>query len=129
VAGTPFDFRSAKPIGRDLQAAGGNPVGYDHNFVVNGDPNTLRPVAKVRDPRSGRVLTLEANQPGVQFYSGKFLDGSVHGKGTAYARYAGFCLETQKFPNAIAVPAWKNQVILLPGERYRHVMRHRFSVE
>ncbi len=129
VKGTPFDFTSAKPIGRDLQQAGGKPIGFDHNFVVNGDPNALRPVATVRDPKSGRVLTLEANQPGVQFYSGNFLNGTLHGKGTSYAQYTGFCLETQKFPDAINVPAWRNQVILEPGRTYRHVMIHRFGTD
>jgi aldose 1-epimerase len=129
VRGTPFDFTSEKPIGRDLQQAGGKPIGFDHNFVVNGDPNALRPVAKVRDPKSGRILTLEANQPGVQFYSGNFLNGTLRGKGTSFAQYTGFCLETQKFPNAINVPAWKNQVILEPGRTYRHVMIHRFGTD
>ncbi|HTQ07808.1 MAG TPA: aldose epimerase family protein [Polyangiaceae bacterium] len=129
VKGTPFDFTTAKPIGRDLEKAGGKPVGYDTNFVVNGEPSTLRPVAKLRDPRSGRVLWLEANQPGVQFYSGNFLDGSIHGKGTSYAHRTGLCLETQMFPNAINVPAWRDQVILKPGQMYRHFMVHRFGVE
>jgi aldose 1-epimerase len=127
VVGTPFDFTSAKRIGRDLQAAGGSPTGYDHNFVVNGDPNQLRPVARLEDPTSGRVMTLDANQPGVQFYSGNFLDGSHKGKGATYARHAGLCLETQKFPNAINVPAWQDQVILKPGQPYRHIMVHTFS--
>jgi aldose 1-epimerase len=130
VKGTPFDFTKAKTIGKDLQAVGGDPIGFDHNWVVNGTANQLRPVAHVREPKSGRVLTLEANQPGVQFYSGKFLDGSHRGKGgTAYRQYAGFCLETQKFPNAINVPSWKEQVILRPGQSYEHVMVHRFSVD
>ena len=129
VAGTPYDFTTAKPIGRDLEAVGGEPVGYDHNWVVNGEPNALRPAARVKDPKSGRVLTLEADQPGVQFYSGKFLDGSNEGKGSIYQQYDGFCLESQKFPNAINVPAWKDQVILKPGQTYKHVMVHRFSVE
>jgi aldose 1-epimerase len=129
VKGTPFDFTTAKPIGLDLAKTGGKPVGYDTNFVVRGEPNALRPVAKVRDPKSGRVLTLEANQPGVQVYSGNFLDGSIHAKGTSYAQYGALCLETQKFPNAVNVPAWHEQAILKPGETYKHVMVHRFSVE
>ena len=132
VRGTPFDFTSAKPIGRDLLAAGGNPIGYDHNFVVDGVPDELRPVARLRDPRSGRVLSLEADQPGVQVYSGNFLDGSIRGKGkgkTAYAQHTALCLETQAFPNAINVPAWRNQVILRPGKTYKHVMIHRFTTQ
>jgi aldose 1-epimerase len=128
VAGTPFDFRSAKPIGRDLAAVGGTPVGYDHNLVVDGTPAALRPVARLSDPRSGRVMSLSANQPGVQFYSGNFLDGKLVGKGgRRYVQHAGVCLETQAFPNAINVPGWGNQVILRPGNSYHHVMIHGFS--
>jgi aldose 1-epimerase len=129
VAGTPFDFTTAKRIGRDLKEAGGNPTGYDHNFVVNGEPNELRPVARLEDPKSGRVMTVAADQPGVQFYSGNFLDGSHRGKGATYVQYAGLCLETQRFPNAVNVPDWRDQVILGPGQPYRHVMIHTFSTE
>jgi aldose 1-epimerase len=127
VAGTPFDFTKAKRIGQDLQAAGGNPTGYDHNFVVNGEVNELRPVARLEDPTSGRVMTVAANQPGVQFYTGNFLDGSHKGKGATYVRHAGLCLETQKFPNAVNIPDWRDQVILRPGQPYRHIMVHRFD--
>jgi aldose 1-epimerase len=129
VKGTPFDFTSPKPIGRELKQTGGTPIGYDHNFVVNGEANRLRPVARLEDPRSGRVLTLSADQPGVQFYTGNFLDGSTSGKGTAYVQHAALCLETQGFPNAINVPGWQDQVILRPGQTYRHVMVHAFTVE
>lgn len=131
VEGTPFDFRSPKAIGKDLKAVvvTGNPIGYDNNFVVDGDPDTLRPVARVKDPRSGRVMTLEGNQPGVQFYAGIFLDGTITGKGHTYKQYDALCLETQKFPNSINVPAWRHEVILEPGQTYRHVMVHRFSTE
>ena len=129
VRGTPFDFTTAKRIGRDLKEAGGNPTGYDHNFVVNGEPNQLRTVARLKDPKSGRVMTVAADQPGVQFYSGNFLDGSHKGKGATYVQYAGLCLETQKFPNAINIPDWQDQVILRPGQPYRHVMIHTFSTE
>ena len=130
VSGTPFDFRASKPIGRDLAAAGGDPVGYDHNFFVDGQPRALRPVARLVDPKTGRVLTLEADQPGVQFYSGNYLDGSVRGKGgQPYAQHSGLCLETQAFPNAINVPAWRDQVILRPGMPYQHLMVHRFTTD
>jgi aldose 1-epimerase len=131
VKGTAFDFTTAKPIGRDLKsvAVKGNPIGYDHNFVVNGSPHAMRPVARVKDPKTGRVMTLEADQPGVQFYAGIFLDGTLKGKGAVYKQYDAFCLETQKFPNSINVPAWKNEVILKPGQTYHHAMVHRFSVE
>lgn len=130
VAGGPFDFTAAKAIGRDLRAAGGDPIGFDHNFVVNGAPAQLRPVATLHDPRSGRTMTLEADQPGVQFYSGNYLDGKAVGKGgIAYAQYTGLCLETQKFPNAVNVPEWEAQVVLNPGQTYKHTMIHRFSAE
>ena len=129
VKGTPFDFTTAKRIGGELPHAVGLPVGYDHNFVVNGEPNQLRPVARLKDSKSGRVMIISADQPGVQFYTGNFLDGSITGKNATYVQHAALCLETQKFPNAINVPAWQDQVILKPGQTYRHVMVHAFSSE
>lgn len=129
VKGTPFDFTTAKRIGTELPHAEGLPVGYDHNFVVNGAPNQFRPVARLKDPKSGRVMSISANQPGVQFYTGNFLDGSITGKNATYVQHAALCLETQKFPNAINVPAWQDQVIVKPGQTYRHVMVHTFSAE
>jgi aldose 1-epimerase len=129
VKGTPYDFTQPKLVGRDLEAVGGKPLGFDNNWVVNGDAHALRPVARLREPKSGRVMTLEADQPGVQFYSGNFLDGSLKGKGATYQQYAGLCLETQRFPNAINIPAWANQVILKPGQTYQQTMIHRFTRE
>jgi aldose 1-epimerase len=129
VVGTPFDFTCMKRLGRDIDRLGPESAGYDHNFVVRGDPGTLRQVARLRDPVSGRMLTLCANQPGMQLYSGNFLDGSIVGKGGAvYGHRSGVCLETQCCPNAINVPAWRSQVVLEPGMRYEHVMVYRFSV-
>jgi len=130
VAGTPFDFTKAKPIGQDLRAAGGDPIGYDSNWIVDGPPHALRAVAQVKEPHSGRVLTLQGDQPGVQFYSGNYLDGTLSGKGGAkYPQYAGFCLETQRFPNAINVPAWRDEVTLKPGQAYTSKMIFAFSTE
>jgi aldose 1-epimerase len=130
VKGTPYDFTTAKAVGRDLSATGSKPPGYDNNWLVNGDPHALRPVARLRDPKSGRVLTLEADQPGVQLYTGNYLDGKTPSKGgRSPAQYGALCLETQKVPNSINVPAWKNEVILRPGQAYKHVMIHRFSAE
>lgn len=129
VKGTPFDFTTAKLIGKDIKQAGGKPIGYDLNYIVNGDAHTLRPVARLKDPKSGRVLELSADQPGVQFYSGNFLDGSNKGKGATYQQYTGLCLESQKFPNSINVPAWKDEVILKPGATYKHTMIHKFTAE
>jgi aldose 1-epimerase len=130
VKGTPFDFTAPKVIGKELKEAGGKPVGYDANWVVKGDPHALRPVAKLKDPKSGRVLELSADQPGVQFYTGNFLDGSNKGKGgVVYQQYTGICLESQKFPNSVNVPAWKDEVFLKPGATYKHTMIHKFSAE
>jgi aldose 1-epimerase len=132
VAGTPFDFTKPKAIGKDLKAAGSpgmdSPIGYDSNWVVNGDPNAMRPVAKVEDPKSGRIMTVEANQPGVQFYAGIFMDGTTKGKGRTHTQYSAYCIETQKFPNAINVPAWKKDTVLRPGQTYKHLMSHKFTV-
>jgi aldose 1-epimerase len=130
VANTPFDFRGHKPVGRDLAQVGNEPLGYDHNWVVNGVPGALRRVAFVRHPASGRNLALEADAPGVQFYTGNYLDGTLVGKGGhRYQKHAGLCLETQAFPNSINVPEWEGQVILLPDQEYKHVMVHRFSAD
>ena len=131
VGDTPFDFTEPKPIGRDHEAAGsaggGAPAGYDSNWIVNGDPTALRPVARLFEPVSGRLMTLSANQPGVQFYSGVFLDGTSGGKGRVHTLSSGLCLEPQAFPNAINVPAWRDQVILEPGRTYRHEMVFGFA--
>jgi aldose 1-epimerase len=129
VKGTPFDFTVAKPIGKDNQAAGGKPIGFDHNWVVNGDRGKMRQAARLKDPKSGRVMTVETDEIGIQFYVGKFLDGSIVGKGATYKQYDGLCLETQAFPNAINVPAWKEQVILKPGAAYKHRVIYRFTAE
>jgi len=129
VAGTPFDFRQPKPIGRDLMEVGDDPKGYDHNFVIEGDPGAMRPVAWLHEPGSGRVMLLSADQPGLQFYAGNFLDGSVVGKdGVRYQQYGGLCLETQRFPDAINNPGWVSPV-LRPGETYRHRMVFRFTTD
>jgi aldose 1-epimerase len=127
VAGTAFDFLAAKPIGRDLAAAGGNPVGFDTNFVVDGDPAALRPVARMVHPGSGRALEIEADQSGVQFYSGNSLGGGS-GKGREHVQYSGCCFETQCFPDAINKPAWRDSVILRPDESYRHTQIAKFGV-
>jgi len=132
VAGTPFDFTQAKPIGKDLEKAGGKPVGFDLNYVLDKGI-TVRPelAAKVVDPKSGRVMEVYTTEPGLQFYTGNFLDGSNKGKGGAvYKQYNGICLEAQKFPDSINKPEWKDKsnVILKPGETYKQTTVYRFSV-
>lgn len=119
VAGTPFDFGSPKRVLPDL----------DHNFVVrHATPGQVRAVARLHDSRSGRTMTVVSDQPGLQVYAGKFLDGSTSGGGRAHARNSGICLETQAFPNAINVPDWRDQVVLRPGETYRHSTIYTFTV-
>lgn len=128
VAGTPFDFTMAKPIGRDLAAAGGDPVGFDANFVVDGEPTALRPIARMTHPGSGRMVELEADQPGVQFYTGNSLHGTTGGKGRRHVQYGGCCFETQCFPDAINKEAWRDMVILRPDRSYRHTQIARFGI-
>ena len=127
VAGTPFDFRVRKSLGRDLPERDGAPPGYDDNFVVVRGQGAVSPIAELSDPVSGRTMQVSSNQPGVQLYSGNFLDGSLSGKGRRFTRHAAACLETQAFPNAINVPAWRDQVVLEPGQTYRHVQVFRFG--
>lgn len=132
VAGTPFDFRSPRPIGERIDEADQqlrNGQGYDHNFVLNKPQGrSMTRAARVLDPGSGRVLELFTEEPGVQFYSGNFLDGSLAGKGRRYAYRSGFCLEPQHFPDSPNQPQFPN-VILRPGEEYRTESRFRFAVE
>ncbi|QNA88278.1 galactose mutarotase [Massilia sp. Dwa41.01b] len=131
ATGTPFDFRTARPIGARIDEAheqlrhGG---GYDHCFVLDKQPGAMSLAARVRDPGSGRVLELFTQEPGVQFYSGNFLDGSLRGKGQSYPYRGGFCLEPQHFPDSPNQPGFPN-TILRPGEVYETESRFRFSVE
>ena len=129
VAGTPFDFTHPKKIGAEI---GGTPGGYDNNFVIDGESGRMRPAARVTEPTSGRVLEVHTTAPGVQFYTGNFLDGTIRGKdGAIYHKHAGFCLETQHFPDAInkeGQPGWPS-VVLRPGTTYVHDMWLRFSAE
>jgi aldose 1-epimerase len=132
VKGTPFDFTTATPIGARIDAADEqirNGGGYDHNFVLNRTSEGLNLAARVKEPGSGRVLEVHTTEPGVQFYAGNFLDGSITGKGgKAYHKRYAFCLETQHFPdspNRKEFPA----VVLEPGQEYRSTTVYRFSAE
>jgi aldose 1-epimerase len=132
VAGTPFDFTKPKAIGKELKAAGGNPVGFDLNYVLDKG-TTERPeiAARVTEPKSGRVLEVLTTEPGLQFYTGNFLDGTNTGKGGAvYKQYNGFCMEPQKFPDSVNKPEWKEKSnpVLRPGETYKQTTVYKFGV-
>ncbi|WP_429206425.1 aldose epimerase family protein [Massilia sp. UYP11] len=132
VSGTPFDFRTPRPIGErigwpDEQLGHGG--GYDHTFVLDKPQGkALRRAARVYEPGSGRVLELWTEEPGVQFYSGNFLDGSLAGKGRTYPHRSGLCLEPQHFPDSPNQPQFPD-VILRPGQVYQTESRFRFLVE
>jgi aldose 1-epimerase len=115
VSGTPFDFRSPKAIGKDI---GSVPGGYDHNWCVNQAGGSPNPVAGVFDPKSGRAMTVHSTQPGVQFYTGNFLAGEIGKDGAKYDKNAGFCLETQHYPDTPNRGEFPS-CTLLPGDRYR----------
>lgn len=129
VAGTPMDFTTPHTIGERIEAdfeALEFGAGYDHCWVLKEGPG-IRLAARVVDPKSGRVMEVLTDQPGVQCYVGNFLDGSLTGKGgVAYPRRSALCLETQNFPDAPNQPDFPSAV-LRPGETYRHVMIHQFS--
>ncbi|BDU16711.1 aldose epimerase family protein [Lysobacter auxotrophicus] len=134
VAGTVFDFRNAKPIGRDLRT-GSEPQllrgrGYDHNWVVGrAIAKQPREVARMHDPRSGRVMTLSSAQPGLQFYSGNFLDGTTVGKsGRVYRQGDAFVLEPQLFPDTPNQPSF-GSARLTPGKQYVNRMVYRFTTD
>ena len=130
VEGGPLDFRTPVAIGArigddDEQIRIGG--GYDHNFVLNGPPGSL--AARVREPGSGRVMEVYTTEPGIQFYTGNFLDGTLRGKeGKVYHKRYGFCLEAQHFPDSPNQPDFPS-IILRPGERYTQTTEYRFLAE
>ena len=104
-------------------------MGYDNNYVINGGGKGLAFAARVREPVSGRILELFTTEPGVQFYTANYLDGSLIGKqGEAYKMHSGFCLETQHYPDSVNQPV-PFPVILRPGQIYRQTTVHKFSVK
>lgn len=130
VEGSPMDFTRAKRIGADIDKIKGKPGGYDHNFVLNKDFNEqLALAAKVRDPKSGRIMEVLTSEPGIQLYTANYLDGQHIGKGgTAYNKQTAFCLECQCFPDSVNWPHFPT-VILNPGLEYFQSTVHRFSAE
>jgi aldose 1-epimerase len=127
VKGTPMDFRTAKAIGRDIQNVKG---GYDHNWVLNKTGNGLEKVVSLYDSTSGRFMEVLTTEPGIQFYSGNFLDGTLqHTKnGQKYVQHGALCLETQHYPDSPNQPAFPN-TILKPGDVYRHTTVYKFSIK
>jgi aldose 1-epimerase len=132
VSGTPYDFRKPTAIGarindnnEQLKLAGG----YDQNFVLNGTMGKLHLAARVVDPASGRTLTITTTEPGVQFYSGNFLDGTMTGiSGVKYVKHAGFAMETQHFPDSPNHPAFPSTV-LRPGQTFHSETVDTFGVQ
>ena len=132
VKGTPLDFTTAKAVGKDISSVKG---GYDHNWVLNKkgtNPNSYRDqqAATVYDPKSGRFMEVFTTQPGIQFYTGNFLDGSLMQTvgGQKYVQHAGLCLETQHYPDSPNQPSFPSS-ILKPGETYRQTTVYKFSVK
>lgn len=132
VAGTPLDFRESKPIGKDInmrdeQLQYGR--GYDHNWVLNGYPGQVRHAATLYDPQTGRIMEILTDQPGIQFYSGNLLDGSLIGKGGICYHYrTALCLEAQAFPDSPNKPNFP-AVVLRPDETYSQTTIYRFAVQ
>lgn len=132
VEGTPFDFRKPTTIGarinqEDEQLKFGN--GYDHNWVINKEPGKYTLMASVYEPTSGRVLEVFSTEPGLQFYTGNFLDGKITGKnGWVYKFRTAFCMEPQHFPDSPNKPNFPS-VVLKPGEQYKHTLMFRFSTK
>lgn len=131
VAGTPMDFTQPTLIGarinqadRQLQLGGG----YDHNWCINNPDGTLTLAARVFEPTTGRVMDVHTTHPGVQCYTGNFLDGSIIGKGgKVYPKRCAFCLETQHYPDSPNKPNFPS-VVLTPGQKYQHTTVFKFSV-
>lgn len=125
VTGTPLDFTRPHRIGERIAQMGGKPVGYDHNLVLRGIG--LKLAAHVDELTSGRRMDMYTTEPGVQFYTGNFLDGSIKGKGgVAYNQYHAFCLEAQHYPDSINQPNFPSTV-LRPGQVYRQTTVYRFQ--
>jgi aldose 1-epimerase len=127
VAGTPMDFNTPKLIGKDIAQVNG---GYDHNWVLSKSGNDLALAATLYHAASGRFMEVSTTEPGIQFYSGNFLTGTLKNTrdGKKYIKHAGLCLETQHFPDSPNQPTFPN-TILKPGETYKHTTVYKFSVK
>jgi aldose 1-epimerase len=127
VKGTPLDFTTPKAIGKDIGSVKG---GFDHNWILNKKGNDIQEAATVYDPGSGRYMEVLTTQPGIQFYSGNFLNGDlqVTKEGQIYIPHSGLCLETQHYPDSPNEPSFPS-TILKPGETYRQITVYKFSVK
>jgi aldose 1-epimerase len=126
VENTPLDFRTPRRIGERIREIKADPVGYDHCYVLRNQSGSLALAARVKDPGSGRVMEIHTTQPGIQLYTGNFLDGSP--AGGCYKQYEGFCLETQHYPDSPNQSSFPTTV-LNPGEKYSQTTVHKFLVE
>ncbi|MFC1738606.1 aldose epimerase family protein [Planctomycetota bacterium] len=122
VAGTPMDFTSPETIGARIEQVKG---GYDHNYVLNKTDDSLTLAARVSESTTGRVMEVYTTEPGLQFYSGNFLDGTNKGKGAVYNRHNAFCLEAQHFPDSPNKPNFPS-VVLEPSEKYTQLTIYKF---
>lgn len=132
VKGTPFDFTSPRTIGEKIDDESDNQIkkggGYDHCWVINGSGTNLKQIATVHEPESGRVMEVFTTEPGVQFYTGNFLNGKAEGKGVTYTKRMGFCLETEHYPDSPNQPQFPS-VVLRPGETYHTTTSYKMSVK
>jgi len=127
VKGTPMDFTTSKKVGRDIAQV---PGGYDHNWVFQKPENRFDLVASLYHQASGRYMEVRTTEPGIQFYSGNFLNSRLKNTrdGVKYVKHAGLCLETQHFPDSPNQPAFPN-TILKPGETYQQITVYKFGTK
>ncbi|XP_047064191.1 galactose mutarotase-like [Lolium rigidum] len=125
VAGTIYDFLQPTPVGEHMDIVPGGGGGYDLNFVVNGEQDAFRQVARVEDPKSGRGMEVWANQPGVQLYTSNWVINEKGKNGKVYGQYGALCLETQAYPDAVNHPEFPSSIVR-PGQVYKHDMAIKF---
>jgi aldose 1-epimerase len=129
VAGTPYDFTKPMTIGARIDQLKGDPGGYDINYVLDGGGKNLSLAARVTEPKTGRVMEVSTTEPGIQFYTGNFLNGTLKGKGgVVYKKHYGLCLEAQHFPDAVNHSNFPS-IVLKPGQTYRQTTVYKFSAQ
>ncbi len=128
VKGTPLDFTTPTPIGARIAQLKPRPGGYDHNYVLKNDGQTLTPFARVREPGSGRIMEVATTEPGVQLYTGNHLRSLIGAGGATFGNHGGFCLETQHFPDSVNRPDFPS-TILRPGQTFKSTTAFKFSAK